>query len=420
MQKKEDRLISLISRVRLEKSDINRIKKLSQESLGWDYVFKESRREGVSHILYYHLNDLGAAAYIPRDIFKKLREGYYFNAGRNALILDETKRIFEKFRAGEIRAMALKGVFLAESIYKNIGLRPIGDMDVLICKEDLSAALVLLKSLGYNPPRHYKDPLGDFSNSPLNAVILKREGEDRFFLHLHWHLSNSTWPLDRMAQAFPMEEVWFCSESVQAAGIQARTLSPGHLIIYLASHCLNHTSFRLILFTDIFEAMRYYEDRICWEALFEEAKRFRLNWVLYYVIYFISYHFECEIEHLEKQGKENGFLGKIIRFCVERDLNFYAVSYMLYFLSQKGWDSKWRFLNKTLFPSVSVMADYFAVPSSKINVFHYLRRIFQYWDRVPSLRAFLRLYLNTTKLKGRSRREKKRRNPISERSCARE
>jgi hypothetical protein len=42
-----------------------------------------------------------------------------------------------KFRAASIAVIALKGAFLAELVYENIGLRAIGDVDLLVKKEDL-------------------------------------------------------------------------------------------------------------------------------------------------------------------------------------------------------------------------------------------------------------------------------------------
>jgi hypothetical protein len=54
-----------------------------------------------------------------------------------------------KFRAAGIDVIVLKGAFLAELVYRNIGLRAIGDIDLLVKKEDLGKVKRVLIQLGY-------------------------------------------------------------------------------------------------------------------------------------------------------------------------------------------------------------------------------------------------------------------------------
>ena len=48
--------------------------------------------------------------------------------------------------------MLLKGAALAITVYDSIGLRPMGDLDLLVPEERLAEAVARLKALGYVQP----------------------------------------------------------------------------------------------------------------------------------------------------------------------------------------------------------------------------------------------------------------------------
>ena len=58
------------------------------------------------------------------------------------------------FRDAGIPTIVLKGAYVAEAVYKNIALRPMSDVDILVKKKDLPAVEKILLKLGYDPPEH--------------------------------------------------------------------------------------------------------------------------------------------------------------------------------------------------------------------------------------------------------------------------
>lgn len=84
-----------------------------------------------------------------------------------------------------------------------------------------------------------------------------------------------------------MQRIWKYAKPVKLEGIDVLTLSYEHLLIYLCYHRFNHF-FKLILLIDIVEFLKNYKNNINWDFVVEEAKRFNLSLILYYVLSFIS------------------------------------------------------------------------------------------------------------------------------------
>lgn len=173
-----------------------------------------------------------------------------------------------------------------------------------------------------------------------------------------------------------MEKIFSSAQATKIDGVDALTLSPEHLLIYLSHHNLRHSFDRLILLSDISAILRYYKDRINWDLVIEDAERFGLSLVLYYVLCFVSNMLRFEIPELEKlRPAKFTFLEKIFLFFIDKGSCSYGLSYFIYLFIERGALRKLRFIGRTIFPSSYVMAHSFMLPIDKIGTFHYYKRI---------------------------------------------
>lgn len=377
--KDEDKLILVFSRTNLDGREMVKVEKLLGATLDWDYIFRKCREEGVCPLIYNHLNHLNDSkfkAYIPRAILGAFERDYYENCARNTLICEEAGKILDAFNQENIKTILLKGVFLAESIYKNLALRPMTDIDILIRKADLGKANEVLKRSGYSVPPNYEDFLGNSLLSSINSLTYKASNSINFPVHLHWHLINSTWPLDFLVSKIDMERIWSCAEPAKVNRIDTLTLAPHHLLIYLGQHSFNHSFDRAILLSDILEILRYYKTEPNWDLLIEDAEAFSLSSVLHHSLFFASRLLSFEAAGLEKLSpRRSGFLEKMLSFCACRHIRSEKLSYLAYLFMQKGFSRRSKFIAKTILPSPYVMAHIFALPKSRITVRHYYQRI---------------------------------------------
>lgn len=94
-----------------------------------------SRRHRVAPLLYRQLKKLEASD-VPSEIMQELRTYYLRTAARNMDFYRQMSAILQCFQSENIPVIPLKGLYLAEHVYRNIGVRPMGDVDVLVRQED--------------------------------------------------------------------------------------------------------------------------------------------------------------------------------------------------------------------------------------------------------------------------------------------
>ncbi len=85
---------------------------------------------------------------------------------RTRRMLDAAAELLEALARAGVTGLPFKGAALAPLVYaEDVGLRPLGDLDVLICQADLPQGVAVLRELGY---RHY-------SQSAEDVVYLRGE-----------------------------------------------------------------------------------------------------------------------------------------------------------------------------------------------------------------------------------------------------
>jgi len=110
---------------------------------------------GSSHLvipsLYYKLKERDFIKLLSDELVSYLKEIYNQNLHRNTKLLKEVNQISSLLMVNDIDHVFLKGAALISSIYKeSIGIRMVGDIDILISENHISKAKNLLKREGYN------------------------------------------------------------------------------------------------------------------------------------------------------------------------------------------------------------------------------------------------------------------------------
>ena len=106
----------------------------------WRLLVATAWREGVAPLLYHTLRETGWLANAPPDVQADLRQAYYAITARNLLIYRELSRILAAL--SPLPAVVLKGAAVAATLYPNIGLRPMGDLDLLVPQGQLDLFLI--------------------------------------------------------------------------------------------------------------------------------------------------------------------------------------------------------------------------------------------------------------------------------------
>lgn len=145
--KKENQLILDLLRFSLDKKLKTKIKSSLKKELDWNYILQTSRRQlGVSPILYKTLKSIN----FKKKIIKEFENDYNWIYKRNMLFYKELRKILKVFEKEKIDVILLKGIYLAKYVYKDIGLRPMGDIDLLVKKKQVNKTREVLKKLNFD------------------------------------------------------------------------------------------------------------------------------------------------------------------------------------------------------------------------------------------------------------------------------
>jgi len=142
------------------------IKKLiNSDYIDWDLVVKLSSNQLVVPTLYLNLKRNALLKLLPQGLELYFKEITDANSERNRNLLKQAKQLAILFEQHQIKALFLKGMaHLIASLYRDIGERMIGDIDILVTKNQVEEVAAMLKKEGYYnrlknegfaKPRHY-------------------------------------------------------------------------------------------------------------------------------------------------------------------------------------------------------------------------------------------------------------------------
>ena len=164
----EDKLILSSIKITPSVSELEQIDNLILEVKDWDYFTKTIIDRGIAPLLFKKLLALKNSFLIPDAVQAKLQQTYYITISRGTLLLNYFQNIANSFSNQGISVIALKGVYLSENLYHDIGLRQFSDIDLLVHEEDGERCLDILRNLGYRAVSALK--LSEFVSSQFDTV----------------------------------------------------------------------------------------------------------------------------------------------------------------------------------------------------------------------------------------------------------
>ena len=226
-------------------------------SSDWDVLIEESGRYGAAPLLHHRLRTFHSNIPIPANVMARLRHIYLQSAGRGMHLYHELGKVLGLLRHENIPVIVLKGVHLAELVYGNIALRPMGDVDVLVHKDDLMRVEAALLGMGYAPAECHRQIAKD--NCHFVYGLPNRE----LFVEVHWNFLPSMYRFK-----IDMDGQWERSRQAIIAGVEVSVLCPEDLLLYLCLHTSKHLfEMGLKPLYDIFETIRYYGKEIDWKQV---------------------------------------------------------------------------------------------------------------------------------------------------------
>jgi Uncharacterised nucleotidyltransferase len=263
-----DELLLYCLRVVPDEAGDGRLETLS--SSDWDVLVEESGRHGIAPLLYYRLRTSHLDVPIPANVMGRLRQAYLQCSGRNMQLYHELGKLLGMLRHDNIPVIALKGVHLATAVYRNIALRPMGDIDLLVKQTDLLRVQERLIEQGYIASKE------EIGCSQQHLPSYKKKGS--LTVEIHFHIVGPPFSL-----RVDVEKLWIRAQMSSIQGIEVLTFCPEDLLLHLCMHASFKHAFDngIRPLFDISHTIEHYAEELDWEQLLDRSREWGVSKCVY-------------------------------------------------------------------------------------------------------------------------------------------
>jgi hypothetical protein len=277
-------LLCALASVELSLERRARIANWNLSAVDWSEVIRLAEHHGVFPLAARNLIEhcqVKDGRGLPPEVERSLRSAYEGNLRRSLWFAAELARIMQHFERWQLRALPYKGPVLAQSLYRDLGLRSFSDLDFLISPADFERAKRALAEIGYRPSA----TLNPVIESPAAERLWLRTGYERSFdsaagknlVELQWALLPHFYAVD-----LRVENLLARAGRTVVAGSEVPCLSPEDSLLVLCLHAAKHLWTRLIWLSDIAETLRSYSETqtIDYSLVFSRAQSLGIARVL--------------------------------------------------------------------------------------------------------------------------------------------
>lgn len=380
----EDKLILAGSKLHLTEIDIQRMENLIPLAKNWKSFTDMAIQNGVGPLIHKNFSLVKNFNLIPEETLSRLKRTYYRSLSRNMILYDHFRNAIDLFSKHGISIIALKGIFLAEKIYHDIGLRQMSDIDLLVRKEDIEKCRKLLVDVGYKYTELKKS---DFINAldlskHLPPLILNGVS---FELHAKIHLDSPDFSVN-------IDDYWKRSLQVMLSGKSVRSLSSEDLILHICIHLNEHFDEgrpQLSSFVDISEVIKEYNTKINWDLVLELCNLYNCTSIIFRYLLLSEKYFDIKVPHyiLQKASLSADRKDASIDVRTEKLFIYYLRHFrkdaplrivnrnIEAFNNIKGFRNKAIYLLNDLFPSRTFMYNIYGIKKKYLLFWYYLVRL---------------------------------------------
>jgi|GEM_PF-6996269 len=265
----EEHFIITASRLSLVEEDIVLLKESSQKIDNWESIIQVAVMHGVAPLIYYTIKTYGLSNLLPSNIFDQFKKIFFTTVSINLKLLQLLDKVA---LLSDEKLVLLKGMDLVESLYPNIGVRSMCDIDILV--ERQKAAIVFDRILEGSRNEH---------------VVIYSEGISKSSVHKKLELKNvmhlpslgfKNGTIEIHPNLFNQDKFYHVTEKAWASIVPSKgrmnvyRLSNEFMLLHLCTHFYGHSQGYILLrmLCDINELILKYSDTLQWEEIREFCK----------------------------------------------------------------------------------------------------------------------------------------------------
>ena len=265
----------------LLRDDDSHWSRLALAALDWDALLVEAEQQRVAPLLYHRLLTAQQLDQLPQNAAKALHLAFHRQWGKNLVCLQTLEHVAGLLAAIGVRPIALKGAGLALTVYDELALRPMGDVDLLVAPEELRPALQHL--LAHGGCATHDEPFDGAYELVTHHVALLFPQVSQVVVELHHQWLSLT---AQQASLVQMAELRARAQTAPVGRQSVDVLGAEDQVLHLSGHLSIHSAVmqRLIWYYDVDQVIRRAGSSLDWEAIVQRALRYQMALPLQYTL----------------------------------------------------------------------------------------------------------------------------------------
>ena len=278
-------------------------------------------------LLYRNLQRHG----IKDPLMERLKGVYRYYLYKNEILMHRIGTLLTAFEAAGINTLVLKGAALIQLYYRESGLRPMLDADVLVQAHQAEQAMEVLTRLQWKPLRYTRPQM----RIPIVHSTPFEDGGGRQ-LDLHWHLF---W---ECFNASDDDDYWENAIAIQISGVQTLALNPTDQLLHTCWHGARWNEVPPIRWVaDAMAILTASAAEIEWPSLLKKAQRHRITLPVKDTLEYLKNKFNAPIPDSVLQSLSAVRISKMERENYEVTLDPMAPPTTAKILRQLYYDYRW-------------------------------------------------------------------------------
>jgi hypothetical protein len=230
----------------------------------WAAVLDEAAAQGLTPLLYRWLKASEVTRSIPEELADRLEREAFALAARNMLLADELGTVLRACEEEAVPCVPIRGPALAERLYGDITARPMGDLDVLVRKDDLPRVAAILEARGFRR----LDRRRGFAEAFSYTLVFVKDRHGWLVLEPHWTIVYPPF-VDRL----DMSAVWARCVRGRVLGAESWLLGREDLLLHLCLHLMHPDGGApLLWFYELDRLLRQDGEDVDWSAVLSLAR----------------------------------------------------------------------------------------------------------------------------------------------------
>ena len=303
-------------------------------------------KEGLAGFLYRSLLKADLLETLQPCDKQRLYQTYYLTIRHNLKLMHALNELLKLLVPRQVRVMLMQGISLLQDVYRDIGLRPMNDMDLWVLPHQYADLVDCLLGQGFERNSIYPD------------TFCKGE----VVLDIHTHI---LWA-ERIASRallinLDQEVIFGNAHPSNGEDGAALCLNPADQFLYLSLHALKHNLERLIWLVDLCRLAAQWKPAD-WQALTARAEDLGQKMQLFYMLFVLEQIFNLELP-AEFSAYPNGWKPNFIeRRALGRRIKGRPLSTatQLYLISAgRSLRERIALVTETLFPRPKILRQVF-------------------------------------------------------------